>query len=176
MIGPLIPIPRGLKGPVLKNWQRKSPEQLAEVCNGHNGNRGVRLDNYAVLDPDTKAAGDLLDVWEREGKLPPTVAWLTAAGNIKRLYQRPTELQGPLTIQTIKLQLRTGAGMQDIIPPSYVNDTEKGINGVYSWLPDQDPDSIEPASLPDSVLQYFLTHSNTSTIAFAENSFLTEGE
>lgn len=80
MLFPLIPIPRGRKGPVLKNWQALAPDQLAQAFLGQNGcNRGVRLDHYAVLDPDTKAAGQLLDGWEQEGKLPPTVAWRTAA-------------------------------------------------------------------------------------------------
>jgi Bifunctional DNA primase/polymerase, N-terminal len=164
MIGPLIPIPKGRKGPVLIDWQNLSPEHLAaEFKKGNGFNVGVRLDHYAVLDPDTKAAGTLLEAWEREGKLPPTVAWQTAAGNIKRLYQRPQNLQGPLTISGIKLQLRTGAGMQDVIPPSYVKDDEKGIDGVYAWLPDQDPKSMDPAPLPQVVLEYFKTHSHANT-------------
>ena len=164
MIGPLIPIPKGRKAPVIKDWQNLTSEQLAAEFKGRNNcNWGIRLDYYAVLDPDTKAAGSLLDDWEQEGKLPPTVAWRTAAGNIKRLYQRPPELPGPLTIQDIKLQLRTGSGMQDVIPPSYVNDPEKGIDGFYAWLPDQDPESIEPPLLPRDVLEYFKAHSNNKT-------------
>jgi hypothetical protein len=162
VIGPRIPIPRGRKGPVLKDWPNLTPEQLAAELKRENGcNLGVRLDHYAVLDPDTQAAGSLLDMWEQEGQLPPTVAWRTAAGNIKRLYLRPNELQSPLTIPTIKLQLRTGSGMQDVIPPSYVKDSEKGIDGEYVWLKDQDPESIEPASLPHSIIEYFIKHSNT---------------
>lgn len=161
MLFPLIPIPRGRKGPVLKNWQALAPEQLAQAFQGQNKcNRGVRLDHYAVLDPDTNAAGQLLDGWEQEGMLPPTIAWRTAAGNIKRLFKRPSGLQSCLTIQAVKLQLRTGAGMQDVIPPSYVKDPEKGIDGHYAWLPGQDPESIEPAELPGEILAYFREHSN----------------
>ncbi len=175
MIGPLIPIPKGRKGPVLKNWQTLTPEQLAAELAKQNGcNRGVRLDHYAVLDPDSPEAGQLLDSWEREGKLDPTVAWRTAAGNIKRLYQCPPDLKGPLTISSIKLQLRTGTGMQDLIPPSYVKDPEKKIDGAYNWLPDQDPGSIQPARLPDAVLEYFKKHSGgganpTDTNTYSSN-------
>jgi hypothetical protein len=163
MICPILPIPRGQKGPRLKDWQNLTPEQLDAASKRQNGgNRGIRLDNYAVLDPDSKAANMLCEQWEREGKIPPTVAWRTAAGNIKRLFQRPPELQGPLTIRAIKLQLRTGAGMQDVIPPSYVNDPEKGIDGFYAWLPDQDPESIEPAALSADILKYFQTHAQAT--------------
>ena len=71
-------------------------------------------------------------------------------------------MTGPLTIQAIKYQLRTGPGIQDVIPPSYVKDAGKGIDGFYAWLPDQDPESIEPPLLPDPIRQYFLTHSNSN--------------
>ena len=167
MLTPLLPIPKGRKGPVFKGWQDMSHAQLAAELAGQNGcNLGVRLDHYAVLDPDSKAAGQQCETWEAEGKLPRTVAWRTAAGNIKRLFKRPPELQSCLTIQDIKLQLRTGAGMQDVVPPSYVKDSKKGIDGVYEWLPGQDPDTIEPAALPATILDYFLTHSERK----AENS------
>jgi hypothetical protein len=163
MISPLIAIPKGRKGTNLEKWSTMSPEQLAQACNGHNGNRGVRLDNYAVPDPDEKAAEELLNQWEREGKLPPTVAWRTASGFTKRLFLRPEGLKTALSIPAIKLQLRTGAGMYEVIPPSYVKDPEKGIDGKYAWLPDQDPASIEPALLPEGILEYFLKHSSISS-------------
>lgn len=159
MIEPLIPIPKGRKGPVLKNWQNLTPEQLAAELAKHNGcNLGVRLDRYAVLDPDSQEATELLNTWEKEGKLPPTIAWRTAAGNIKRLYLRPPDLEGPISISHLNLQLRTGTGMQDVIPPSYVEDPEKGIKGYYYWLPDQDPKSLDPVPLPDEVLTFFKSH------------------
>lgn len=120
MSGPsliLIPIPKGRKGPVLKDWSTLSPEALTElIAKNPDCNRGIRHDNTAVLDPDSKEAGELCDTWETQGKLPKTVKWITAAGNTKRLYKRPTDLDGPLTIKELKLQLRTGAGLQDVIP------------------------------------------------------------
>ncbi len=155
MISPIIPIPKGRKGPNLPNWQTLTPEQLAIKLKKSNGcNRGVRLDNYAVIDPDSKWAGVLMCEWEEQGELPPTIAWRTAAGNIKRLFKRPPGLEKTLTVKG-GLQLRTGAGMQDVIPPSYVKDPEKGIDGTYSWLPGRDPDSIAPADLPPTILAWF---------------------
>lgn len=156
----LIPIPKGRKGPVLKNWQTLSPEPLAELIAKNPGcNRGIRHDNTAVLDPDSKEAGERCDSWETQGKLPKTVKWITAAGNTKRLYKRPIDLAGPLTIKELKLQLRTGAGLQDVIPPSYVKDPEKGIDGCYKWVEGCDPASVEVAELPREILNYFKTHS-----------------
>ena len=160
----LIPIPKGRKGPVLKNWQTLSPEALAEfIAQNPECNRGIRHDNTAVLDPDSKEAGELCDTWETQGKLPKTVKWITAAGNTKRLYRRPTDLDGPLTIKELKLQLRTGAGLQDVIPPSYVNDPEKGIDGFYKWAEGCDPASIGVAELPREILNYFKTHSGNGS-------------
>lgn len=162
---PILPIPQGRKGPVLKNWQAMEPEALAVELSRQNGcNRGLRLDHYASLDPDTKAAQDLMGQWLREGILTPTIAWRTASGAERWLYLRPPDLAGPLTIQAINFQLRTGNGLQDVIPPSYIKDPEKGIDGFYVWLPDQDPESIEPAPLPAAVLEYFKTHSIKNTL------------
>jgi hypothetical protein len=154
----LIPIPVGHKGPVLKNWQTRSPESLAELIAKNPGcNKGVRHDSTCVPDPDSKEAGEFCDKLEAEGKLPDTVKWKTAAGNIKRLYRRPPGLDGPITIKELKLQLRTGAGMQDVIPPSHVKDPEKGIDGIYEWIKGHDPDSIPIAVFPAEVLDLFKT-------------------
>jgi hypothetical protein len=155
-LSPIITIPRGRKGPDIQDWQKMSAEDHAKILARRNGcNRGIRLDNYATLDPDSEAARELQDKWLREGVLTPTPAWRTASGAERWLYLRPPELTVPLTIPSINYQLRTGSGLQDVIPPSYVKDPEKGIDGFYTWLKDQDPDNIEPAPLPPAVLEYF---------------------
>ena len=90
MLAPLIPIPRGRKGPVITNWQAMTPEQLAAEIKHQNGcNVGVRLDYYASLDPDSSGAMSLQSKWLREGILTPTVAWRTASGAERWLYRRP---------------------------------------------------------------------------------------
>jgi hypothetical protein len=171
MLSPIIGIPRGRKAPDTPGWQEMSAEDHAKNLTRRNGcNRGVRLDNYATLDPDSLAARELQAKWLKEGVLTPTVAWRTASGAERWLYLRPPELTDPLSITAIKYQLRTGNGLQDVIPPSYVKDTEKGIDGHYAWLPDQDPESIEPAPLPDLIFQYFLTHSNYNVNTNNSNS------
>jgi hypothetical protein len=158
-LDPLIPIPKPRKGTNLQEWSNMSPEELARELKERNGcNLGLRLDNYASLDPDTKAAEMVCDTWEREGKLPPTLAWRTARGVIRRLYLRPEGLSDTLTVEAINLQLRTGNKYYDVIPPSYVKDPKKGIDGHYTWLPDQDPESIDISPLPLEILKYFQTH------------------
>jgi hypothetical protein len=159
VIGPILHLPYGLKKCFITGWPTAPPEDLASELAKQNGcNRGVRLDHYASLDLDSPAAKALLDQWKRDGTLPRTVGWKTASGAERHLFKRPTGLSGPLTIGVLKFQLRTGNGMQDVIPPSYVKDPEKGIDGHYEWLPGQDPESIEVADLPDTILAYFRTH------------------
>ena len=172
MLSPLIPIPRGRKGTNVKNWSGLTPEKLAqEFFKYKNPNRGVRLDKYAVIDPDTPAAMSAVKIWEREGLLIPTPAWRTARGFEKRLYLRPPEFDSLLTIEAIKLQLRAGAGHYDVIPPSYVKDPEDGIDGDYNWLPHLDPESVAPAPLPEPIFDYFKQHgrkaNNNNSSAFS---------
>jgi len=159
MLAPLIPIPHGRKGTNLEGWSSLPPDELARKFQDNNGgNRGLRLDHYVSIDPDTPAAETVCETWEREGKLPPTWTWRTARGVIRRLYLRPQELLDTLTIEAISLQLRTGNKYYDVIPPSYVKDPKKGIDGFYTWLPDQDPYSISIAPLPQEILEYFKKH------------------
>jgi hypothetical protein len=160
-IGPLVPIHRKKKACYLESWSSLSPEELAvALVKNNGGNVGLRLDKYASLDPDSNAARNLCDQWEKEGKIPPTVAWRTASGAIRRLFIAPPGLTR-MQIPDLKFDLRHGTGVQDVIPPSYVDDPEKGIKGTYTWLPDQDPDSITPALLPAFVIDFFKKHSSS---------------
>lgn len=167
-IGPLIPIPRKRKGPSLVGWATMSAEELANHCKKWRENFGLRLDNYASLDPDSPEANALMQQWDAEGLLPSTVCWRTASGAIRRLYKA---IPGTERIQLsdIKLDLRHGTGFQDVIPPSMVVDEEKGISGVYEWVPGHDPESIEVAPLPEPVLAFFKEKASAS--AFILNAF-----
>ena len=172
-VSPLIPLPKNEKGPRLKNWQTLSEAELTHrVAQNNGGNVGVRLDRYAVLDPDEIAAESLLNGWEQKGKLPPTIAWKTARGYTKRLYLRPNPWpfdSGAVTLADMKLELRSGSGHQDVIPPSV-------IDGVaYRWLPDQDPESIEPAPLPEFVVRFFQENQNRKGSARPERERQTTG-
>jgi hypothetical protein len=162
MIGPVLTLPHGGKECYVEKWTTLPREDLATLVAKKNGsgNRGVRLDDYASLDPDSPGARTLMEQWKREGVLSRTVAWKTASGAERHLYQRPPDLTEALFISIIRFQLRTGAGMQDVIPPSYVKDLKKEIDGHYEWLPGQDPESIEVAPLPETILAYFRTHAD----------------
>lgn len=181
-LGPIIPIPEGKKGTNLKNWSTLSPAGLARIMANHRGNRGQRLDGIASLDPDSPAAVKLCEEWAAEGKLPKTWTYKTARGIIRRMYKRSADLTRPLTIKEINLQLRTGAGMYDVIPPSRVTDAEKGIDGSYEWLPGLDPESTELAELPQEILDYFKAHSGNgkaplvSTVRLSKTDLLPPDE
>jgi Primase C terminal 1 (PriCT-1)/Protein of unknown function (DUF3987)/Bifunctional DNA primase/polymerase, N-terminal len=167
-LGPIIPIPEGRKGTNLKNWSTLPLEELARIMANHQGNRGVRLDEIASIDPDTEAAVKLCEQWDKEGKLPETWTYKTARGIVRRMYKRPAGLTGPLHIKEISLQLRTGSGLYDVMPPSRVTDPEKGIDGVYDWLPGLDPESINLADFPQEILCYFQTHAQIPNIGSAQ--------
>jgi hypothetical protein len=156
--GPIIPIPDGQKGTNLPDWSTLSPDELERKMEHHRGNQGLRLDDLASLDPDSQAAVHLSEQWDREGRLPKTWTYKTARGIVRRFYRRPADLTGPLTIKAIAFQLRAGARLYDVIPPSRVEDPEKGIDGFYEWLPGLDPESIPLADLPADILNYFRTH------------------
>lgn len=152
-LGPYIPVRRGMKGPPLIHaWEQAEPAKLAFEMQAHpNANRGLRLDNYLALDPDDKAAAEILDGLEKEGKLPPTVAWYTWRNMVVRLYRRANGLVPLKPTKSPKLEIRTGPGQYVLIPSSVIKD------GRYRWLPDQDPDSREVADLPMGVIEYIRT-------------------
>lgn len=150
MIAPLLPVKVGQKGPpYISDWQNATPSKLVLECRAWPGsNLGLRLDKYFALDPDDKAASDILDSLEKEGRLPPTVAWRTWRGMIVRLYQKREGLEPIKPRQSPKLEFRTGAGQYVLIPPSQVNMKN------YHWLDGQDPDSIEVSILPEESFNY----------------------
>lgn len=156
ILGPLIPVKRGRKGTYLNDWQNLTPEQLEkEVAMNNGGNVALRLDHFASLDPDTVEAREVVELWVREGIVGRTVAWRTASGAVRRLFKAPPGLKR-MQDETIKLDLRHGNQFNDIIPPSFVVDVKKGLRGSYVWLPGCSPEEIEPAALPQEVIQYFI--------------------
>jgi len=153
-LGPLIPVKLGCKGPpYLKEWEHASLEALSEIWGRFPGaNPGLRLDHYLILDPDDDAAQRFLDDLEFQGLLPPTVAWRTWRGMTVRLFKSRNGM-GPVKPPrgaSMMLEIRTGAGQYVLIPPAQVN------GRLYSWLPDQDPQSLEPAELPQEALNRIL--------------------
>lgn len=165
---PLVPVVKNGKKIIVDGWQTLSGEELEKMVAANNGgNVGIRLDNYAVIDPDEPAAEIFVNDWEREGKLTPTVCWKTARGFTKRLYLRPNPWPfdtHTANIPNMKLQLRSGSGVQDVLPPSYVIDNIKKFRGRYEWIPGHDPDQINPAPLPDAILDYFQKHSDVKAV------------
>lgn len=156
-LSPLVPVLKNEKRIIVPDWQNLSADQLAlKMKKNNGGNVGVRLDNYAVIDPDEPAAEIFANDWERKGILTPTVSWKTARGFTKRLYKRPANWpfdSNTVSLQNIKIQLRSGHGVQDVIPPSSIN------GSAYQWIQGKDPDSMDPQELPQEVLVHFLKYS-----------------
>lgn len=167
MLSPIIPIVSGEKGPpIIKKWQTENPDTLNfESRSFPEGNKGLRLDNYLALDPDDKAAADLLDDLDRQGKLPPTVSWFTWRGMKIRVYQRPAGLEPVKPTQSPKLEIRTGMGQYVLMPPSIF----KGKK--YEWVKHQSAEDMDPAVLPhDTLTNLVSVIRRSSAKAFDSNS------
>ncbi|MDD2901827.1 MAG: AAA family ATPase [Syntrophales bacterium] len=166
MLTPVIPIASGKKGPpFVKDWPHASLEALEEALEKYQGcNLALRLDRYLALDPDDQEAAKFLVRLEREGKLPPTVAWETWRGMIIRLYRRPDGLEPVKPNGSgMKLEIRTSPGQYVLIPDSIVNGKK------YRWLPDVGPADIEVAELPEATLSFIkgtlARHGETKPVA-----------
>ena len=153
MLSPIIPVVSGEKGPpIIKKWQTENPDTLNfESRSFPEGNKGLRLDNYLALDPDDKAAADLLDDLDRQGKLPPTVSWLTWRGMKIWIYQKPKGLEPVKPTESPKLEIRTGMGQYVLMPPSIY----KGKK--YEWVKHQTPEDMDPAILPHDTLEHLVS-------------------
>jgi len=157
-LGPLVPIRKGSKGHShMRNWQKVSPKVLQEVMERHypGCNVGLRLDSYLALDPDSEDAEAFLGQLERNGKLPPTVAWRSASGRVTRLYKPPAGVIvkpiGPSS-NVFSLELRIGKGNQCLIPPSEAENKQKpGELRRYKWV--NDPWTTAVAVLPRETLE-----------------------
>ena len=144
----------------MKQWQSETADALSWKAKGYpHSNKGLRLDNYLALDPDDKAAADILDDLDQKGDLPPTVSWLTWRGMKIRVYHRPEGLEPVKPTKSPKLELRTGMGQYVLMPPSIYKDKP------YQWVKHQSPDDMEVADLPPDILNRLLSiikHENTS--------------
>lgn len=133
---------------MLKQWQTEAASTLEfEARRFPHSNKGLRLDNYVALDPDDKAAADILDDLDIRGELPPTLSWYTWRGMKIRLYRRPPHLEPIKPTKSPKLELRTGTGQYVLMPPSVYK------NKKYEWAKHLSPDDIEVAELPQNILE-----------------------
>jgi hypothetical protein len=148
---PLLPLAKNGKECFLKDWSTLPHGALAEAVRENNGgNIGLRLDLYMVLDPDCPEAEKFVNELDANGEIPTTITYQTASGHTCRIYTPPPgRNHKSLKIKNgMDLELRTGSGMQCVIPPSYLSESKTGKPGKYQWIPGHSPDDIEPAEFP----------------------------
>lgn len=174
-LGPLLPIPRGKKGPpCFEQWQSKTEGELEELYpRFKNCNPALRLDTLVQIDADNEPALKKVAEMKRAGILPPTVNYLTWRGVETPLYKAPPGLKSfDVTANRLKLQIRTGPGHYALIPDSVFN------GKPYKWAKHLGPADLELVTLPDAALAH-LQRLSLKTKAFSStrecNGFVTEG-
>lgn len=176
MIGPLLPIPRGKKGPpFFKEWELKSPGELEELYHEYPGcNPAVRLDSIIQVDADNEPAIKKVAEMKRTGILPATLNYNTWRGVETPLYKaRPGVKSFDITGGGLKLQIRTGSGHYALIPDSIFNGKS------YTWVKHMGPADLDLAELPDEALERLAKDCNFSKTRFSlleePSRFVTQG-
>lgn len=113
-----IPIARGTKTPLVHRWSTLPPDSpvWAQVFAEHpECNVGIRLDDFVVADCDSPEAV----AWWRETCPVDSPLWST--GNPERMaywYLRPPDSDLRTCRLRPDLEIRTGPGAQQVVPPS----------------------------------------------------------
>ncbi|MGO9121687.1 MAG: phage/plasmid primase, P4 family [Desulfomonilaceae bacterium] len=174
------------KHPRIKNWQRACSRD-PEVIRGWweqwpEANVGIvaGISNRVVLDVDKKNDGftSLTKLVEENGPLPKTVINLTGGGGHQYVFGYRGGKIGNRVGLLPGLDVRADAGCF-VVPPSLHHSGK-----TYSWLQGQGPGDMEPAELPEWLLNLILQRSSTDKDSrderkgplFADNDFVPEGE
>jgi predicted P-loop ATPase len=147
----LVPIPSGLKSPVMKGWQQKarciSDPEVAEFIDGniglahaYSGTVCLDIDDYDKAVEYFAARGVDLSAWLDA----PDAVQITSGrqGRAKLIYKGPVLPTFSLKPMGFELRCGNNAGttMQDVLPPSIHPDTGKPYEwaGAGSWrnIPD----------------------------------------
>jgi hypothetical protein len=174
MLGPLIPIPRGKKGPpFFDGWQKKPADELEDLYRHYpNPNPALRLDKLIQLDADNGPAIEMIAQLKRTGVLPPTINYLTWRGIETPLYKAPPGLKSfDIMEGGLNLQVRTGAGHYALIPDSVFRGKS------YIWARHLGPADLDIADLPDAALAHLKTLSFKKALSSTRgcNASVTEG-
>ena len=169
-----VKIPKGLKSPKTSDWHRYP--LTADDINTDTDNVGILLNEHSsgvvAIDFDGASALEYFD--KTFGiELPPTVAFTsTRQGRHQQLFKIDSEYFPYLSLRQLKTGTIDGHGKheqlelrfqyqraaQSVLPNSTVTD-DLGTR-TYQYLKDRSPQDVEIATLPDSVLSYWLTLCN----------------
>lgn len=170
----LVPVPRGAKGPIAKEWNLRSncaysPNDMARLANK---NIGLA---HAYCTPTPTCAIDIDNFrdsyrWLSEHNIDlkglllargAVVTWSGKRNSLKLLYRLPAKVGALPSVQLqglgkkMMLEFRCasthGKTVQDILPPSI-----HPSGSTYKWLGDGDPLNIPP--IPKSLLDLWFAH------------------
>jgi bifunctional DNA primase/polymerase-like protein/primase-like protein len=128
-----IPLARGTKVPLLHRWSTLPPDSplWAETFATHPGcNVGIRLDALVVVDCDSENA---VEWWLANSPVGSPLGSMGRPGRMALWYRRPQD--SALTMSRIRpdLEIRTGPGAQQVIPPSV-----HPCGATYHWVKGQE--------------------------------------
>jgi Bifunctional DNA primase/polymerase, N-terminal/Homeodomain-like domain len=152
----VLPVARGTKRALLKDWTRgasNDPDEVRAWAQHHPGcNWGMVCDQIVVLDVDQHPNGPdghkaLTKIEAEHGKIE---TWLvhTPQNGLHYYFNRPKEGAGTLKRDDAGLELRGDAGHYVLLPGSHTPD------GTYRWDPELCPGKVMRAGLPAHVRAY----------------------
>ncbi len=122
---PLPPVALVGKAALVQNWTSLPAADLYERFAGHEGNRGIRLDNLVVADCDN---AEEVAWWLENAPVASPYQSRGDRSHRSFWYRRPAGDWGKFNLRP-HLEIRTGPGMQCAVPPSLHHG-----DVAYEWL------------------------------------------
>ncbi|SEP22471.1 putative DNA primase/helicase [Methylobacterium sp. UNC300MFChir4.1] len=150
----VIPIPLGMKGPRVKDWQRKASSNADTISDffpeGYRQNIGIVLgDGLVAFDVDDLEELDRLIA--KHGQMPRTPTQRTGSGKLHYLFR----VSGGVKLKNRTgflpgLDLKSDSGQIVVEPSVHPN------GNTYQWLPGLAPGDLEIAEMPGWLLDILL--------------------
>lgn len=175
-----VPIPYGLKGPKIKDWQKK-PYTLEQIPNDCNIGviLGVQSNGILAIDFDGPWAWDY---WIKNIKIPfediDTVTWTSnKPGRCQMAFSVPKiawdimpecfKVSGPVgddgKPQQLEIRWGNEKGIQSVLPPSLHPDNKFDSNINYAWI--RKPSEVNVQEIPVELLEWILNYTKVDEVS-----------
>jgi hypothetical protein len=169
-------VPCNGKKPIWSDWQkvRRSRQELIDALQDAKLNIAIVLNQSEWIDVECdspEAEAHLQEMFG--GKIPPTPTWQSRRGK-HRSFRRPEGLpeRAVIEVEDIEFKIGNGKGAASIVPPSV--HPESGER--YRWLPELSLDDLEPAELPEEVVERLRATAPRTTVQRAGDGVIPEGK
>jgi hypothetical protein len=147
----------------IRRWWTKHPDAGIGVATG-------AASGIVVLDSDPRNTGDasLQALVERHGGLPDTPQAITGSGGLHTFFRYPEDGLGSRLNLSLGLDFKSDGGY--VVLPSSLHPN----GNAYAWAPGKSPQDIEPAPLPEWLLNLVRTPPTEANYTKAERRVLSD--